>query len=119
MTRILVEAFSPSARHEVIHLIERIIAENGGWVVDHRIFSHESITLDVEINSLMIENIIHDLNGLGLKINSTRIMDQLSYVNPGKESYIVNLSFIVNFTPGDYQTIKVGMPASQDPMNKI
>ncbi len=67
----------------------------------------------------MLEKLLVELKQLGLKINSKKIMDQLLIVNPGADSYIVNLSFIANFTAGDYQTINMSVPVSQDQLNKI
>jgi hypothetical protein len=73
MEKINVEALSARPRNDLLHELEKKITENGGWVMDHQMFSNTSISLWVVIENVKLEKIFTDLQLIGLDLNSRRI----------------------------------------------
>jgi hypothetical protein len=111
MERIFIEAYSDRKRNEVIHELERKIAENGGWIMDHQMFSNESISLCVVINRIKLEQIINDLQRIDLNMNSDRLNSIFLAFKSIEESENIILSLSINFI-NDYSGLKVNIPVS-------
>ncbi len=97
MDRIFVEAYCGHLKNEIIHKVQKVISENGGWIADHQMFSDKSVTLLIETDHLKLEKIFEDFKMIELNMNSNRLNTILlgfpQDQNPGK----INLYMVINF----------------------
>jgi len=110
MDRIFVEAYCSHLRNEIIHKIQKVISENGGWIVDHQMFSDKSITLLIETDNLKLEKMFHDFQMIEVNMNSNRLNTILlgfpQDQNPGK----INLYMVINFME-NHSSRQIKVPA--------
>lgn len=111
MERIFIEAYSDRKRNEVIHELERKITENGGWIMDHQMFSNKSITLWVVTNRLKLEQIFNDLQGIELNMNPERLNSILVSFSSMEASENIILFLSINFI-NNYSDLKIKIPLS-------
>lgn len=109
MERIFIEAYSDRKRNEVIHELERKITENGGWIMDHQMFSNKSISFWVVTSQLKLEQIFNDLKGIELNMNPDRINSILLTFRSMENSENIILSLTINFI-NNYSDLDVKMP---------
>lgn len=109
MERIFIEAYSDRKRNEVIHELDRKITENGGWVMDHQMFSNQSISLWVVTNRLKLEQIFNDLKRIELTMNPDRLNSILLTIRSMDGSENIILSLTINFI-NNYSDLKVKIP---------
>jgi hypothetical protein len=109
MERIFIEAFSDRKRNDVLHELERKITENGGWIMDHQMFSNKSISLGVVTNRLKLEHIFNDLQGIELNMNPDRLNSILLTFSSMEGSENIILALTINFM-NNYSDLKVKIP---------
>jgi hypothetical protein len=111
MERIFIEAYSIRKRNDVIHELERKITDNGGWIMDHQMFSNKSISLWVVTSRVKLEQMFTDLKMIDLNMNSDRLNSiLLAFQSNGNLENII-LSLTINFI-NDYSDLKVKVPTS-------
>jgi hypothetical protein len=96
MERINIEAYSSLQRNDLLHLLEKKITENGGWVMDHRMFSNLSVNLWVVTDTMKLDKIIDEFSSIGLDLNKERIESTLLKKENGGTPENIMLTLTVN-----------------------
>lgn len=109
MERIFIEAYSDRERNDVIHELERKITDNGGWIMDHQMFSKKSISLWVVTDRLKLEKMFNDLKTIELNMNSERVNSILLAFQANHDPENIILSLTINFI-NYYSDLKVKLP---------
>jgi len=97
MERIFIEGYSDRQRNELIHEVEKTIAENGGWIMDHQMFSNKSISLWVVTDYLKLGKMFNDLKLIQVNMNSERLDTILGNNHPIEDPEPIMLSLSINF----------------------
>jgi hypothetical protein len=108
MERIIIEAYCFRQRNELLHELEKKITENGGWIMDHQMFSNKSISLSVVAARLKLEKIFTDLKLIELNMNPGRL-ESILLEQPEKDEaeniiLCLSINFVNNFSS---QTIRI------------
>jgi len=109
MERIFIEAYSDRDRNEVIHELEKKITQNGGWIMDHQMFSNQSISLWVVTDRVKLEKMFNDLRRINLNMNSDRLNNVLLTSKSVEDPENIILSLSINFI-NNYSDKQVKIP---------
>jgi hypothetical protein len=109
MERIFIEAYCDRERNEVIHELERKITDNGGWIMDHQMFSNKSISLWVVTDRVKLEKMFNDLKLIELNMNAERLNSILLAFQSNHDPENVILFLTINFI-NNYSNLKIKIP---------
>jgi hypothetical protein len=78
-TRLFLKASTTHPRHEMVTRVERAIAESGGWVLDHHLFSNLAISLSFEIPAERGAALLDRLEATELNLAPESVSELRSY----------------------------------------
>jgi hypothetical protein len=106
MARIFIEGFTDRPRNELIHEVEKVIARNGGWTMDHQIFSNKSISLWIVTDNLKIGKMFDEFKMIRINMNPERMKTILNTYHLSEDPEPILLSFSINLI-NNYSDLKV------------